>query len=55
MWIPMGTIYTCAGLFFAYRWLSLSSSTARPMPFPEPEHCATSAVQTRSARTFTGV
>jgi cytochrome c oxidase assembly factor CtaG len=24
MWIPMGTLYTCAGLLFAYRWLSRS-------------------------------
>ncbi|NOJ38418.1 cytochrome c oxidase assembly protein [Bradyrhizobium australiense] len=28
MWIPMGTLYTCAGLFFAHRWLSRSSRTA---------------------------
>lgn len=25
MWIPMGTLYTAAGLFFAWRWLSRSS------------------------------
>jgi putative membrane protein len=29
MWIPMGTLYTCAALFFAHRWLS-RSSLARP-------------------------
>jgi len=28
MWIPTGTLYTCAGLFFAYRWLSRSELTA---------------------------
>lgn len=28
MWIPTGTIYTCAGLFFAYRWLSRSGLAA---------------------------
>jgi putative membrane protein len=28
MWIPMGTLYTCAALFFAYRWLALSGSGA---------------------------
>jgi putative membrane protein len=55
MWIPMGTIYTCAGLFFAYRWLSLSASAARPVSFPDQEHCTTGFVQTRSARSFTGV
>jgi putative membrane protein len=54
MWIPMGTIYTCAGLLFAYRWLSLSGSRARPAPFAESEHCSPSFVQRRSARTFTG-
>jgi putative membrane protein len=26
MWIPMGTVYTCAALFFAYRWLALSNA-----------------------------
>ena len=54
MWIPMGTLYTCAGLFFAYRWLSLSGSTARTVSLPEPEHCSSNFVQTTSARTFTG-
>jgi putative membrane protein len=53
MWIPMGTLYTCAGLFFAYRWLSLSGSTARTVWLPEPEHSSSDFVQT-SARTFTG-
>ncbi|HEU0150923.1 MAG TPA: cytochrome c oxidase assembly protein, partial [Bradyrhizobium sp.] len=23
MWVPMGTLYTAAALFFAYRWLTL--------------------------------
>jgi putative membrane protein len=54
MWIPMGTLYTCAGLFFAYRWLSLSGAAARPVPLPKPEHCASGFVQTRSTQTFTG-
>ena len=27
MWIPMGTLYTCAGVFFAYRWISRSGSS----------------------------
>ena len=54
MWIPMGTLYTCAGLFFAYRWLSLSRSAARPASFTEPEHCSADFVQTKSARTLTG-
>jgi cytochrome c oxidase assembly factor CtaG len=35
MWIPMGTLYTCAGLFFAYRWLSRSGMTAAPRTFSE--------------------
>jgi cytochrome c oxidase assembly factor CtaG len=35
MWIPMGTLYTCAGLFFAYRWLSRSRPTAAPRTFSE--------------------
>jgi cytochrome c oxidase assembly factor CtaG len=48
MWIPMGMLYTCAGLFFAYRWLSLSSSGARAVSMPEPEHCSSDFVQTRS-------
>jgi putative membrane protein len=55
MWIPMGTIYTCAGLFFAYRWLSLSAPAARPVSFQEPEPSASGFVQTRSTRSFTGV
>jgi putative membrane protein len=28
MWIPMGTLYTCAALFFAYRWLARSGAGA---------------------------
>jgi len=49
MWIPMGTMYTCAGLFFAHRWLSLSGSTARPTSDPEQEHCSPDLVQTSGA------
>jgi cytochrome c oxidase assembly factor CtaG len=52
MWIPMGTLYTCAGLFFAYRWLSQSGSR-RSVSLPEPEHCSPDFVQT-TARRFTG-
>lgn len=29
MWVPMGTLYTGAALFFAYRWLTVVSGTAR--------------------------
>jgi len=54
MWIPMGTLYTCAGLFFAYRWLSLSGAAVRPAPLPEPEHCSDYFVQTRPTPTVTG-
>jgi putative membrane protein len=40
MWIPMGTLYTCEALFFAYRWLS-PRSTAIPRlprpPSPQPQ------------------
>jgi len=54
MWIPMGTVYTCAGLFFAYRWLSLSGAAERPAPLPEPEHCSDHFVQTRPTPTVTG-
>jgi putative membrane protein len=34
MWIPIGMIYTCAALLFAYRWLSRSGSTMASMPAP---------------------
>jgi putative membrane protein len=54
MWIPMGTLYTCAGLFFAYRWLSLSGVAARPSPPHALEHCSDHFVQTRPAPTVTG-
>jgi cytochrome c oxidase assembly factor CtaG len=40
MWIPMGTLYTCAALFFAYRWLSRSSIALPPSrtpPAPQPQ------------------
>jgi cytochrome c oxidase assembly factor CtaG len=33
MWIPMGTLYTCEALFFAYRWLSPRAAIPR---FPRP-------------------
>jgi putative membrane protein len=46
MWIPMGMLYTCAGLFFAYRWLSLAGAAARSVSLPEPEHCSADFVQT---------
>jgi len=49
MWIPMGTLYTCAGLFFAYRWLSRSGSR-HAASLPEPEHYSSDFVQTASAR-----
>jgi hypothetical protein len=32
MWVPMGTLYTCAGLFFAHRWLSRSRLAGAPAP-----------------------
>ncbi|MFL6820591.1 MAG: cytochrome c oxidase assembly protein [Bradyrhizobium sp.] len=35
MWIPMGTLYTCAGLLFAYRWLSRAPLTDPRGPFSE--------------------
>jgi putative membrane protein len=54
MWIPMGTLYTCAGLFFAYRWLARAGSAARPVFMREAEHCSSRFVQTRSARTAPG-
>jgi hypothetical protein len=54
MWIPMGTLYTCAGLFFAYRWLSLSGSAARAPSLPEQEPCTADFVQTTSVRSLTG-
>jgi putative membrane protein len=54
MWIPMGTLYTCAGLLFAYRWLSLSGAAVRVPSLPEQEHRSADFVQTTSARTFTG-
>ena len=54
MWIPMGTLYTCAGLFFAYRWLSLSGSAARAPSLPEQEPCSADFVQTTSVRSLTG-
>jgi putative membrane protein len=53
MWIPMGTLYTCEGLFFAYRWLSLSASAARTVT-RQPEHCSSDFVQTTSTRISTG-
>jgi putative membrane protein len=53
MWIPMGTLYTCAGLFFAHRWLSRSSLMARAAVGAQ-EHCPAGFVQPGSARTFTG-
>jgi putative membrane protein len=33
MWVPMGTLYTIAALFFAYRWLTLleARSTVEPI------------------------
>jgi putative membrane protein len=34
MWIPMGTLYTCAGLFFAYWWLSRPGLTAASPVLP---------------------
>jgi putative membrane protein len=36
MWIPMGTLYTCAGLFFAYRWLSGSELSGPRSVFSGP-------------------
>jgi cytochrome c oxidase assembly factor CtaG len=53
MWIPMGTLYTCAGLFFAHRWLS-ESGLRHAASLPEPEHCSSDFVQTTSARRLTG-
>jgi caa3-type cytochrome oxidase assembly factor Caa3/CtaG len=44
MWIPMGLLYTAAGLFFAYRWIEQSglqsptinpTVTTTPVPFDE--------------------
>lgn len=55
MWIPMGMLYTCAGLLFAHRWLSQSSMATRPTVLREQEHCPTDFVQPASAQTFTGV
>jgi len=36
MWVPMGTLYTAAALFFAYRWLTLMES--RSSLRVDPEH-----------------
>jgi putative membrane protein len=32
MWVPMGTLYTGAALFFAYRWLTVSDPRPRLSP-----------------------
>jgi cytochrome c oxidase assembly factor CtaG len=53
MWIPMGTLYTCAGLFFAHRWLSESSLMVRAAVGAQ-EHRPADLVQSGSARTLTG-
>jgi putative membrane protein len=53
MWIPMGTLYTCAGLYFAYRWLSQSISV-RTASSSQQEHCSPDFVQSPSARTIAG-
>jgi cytochrome c oxidase assembly factor CtaG len=29
MWVPMGTLYTGAALFFAYRWLTANDTHTR--------------------------
>jgi cytochrome c oxidase assembly factor CtaG len=34
MWIPMGTLYTCVALFFAYRWLSRPGLATPPFRMP---------------------
>ncbi len=36
MWVPMGTVYTGAALFFAYRWLSADSTGARDAMVGKP-------------------
>lgn len=43
MWVPMGTLYTGAALFFAYRWLDHSAHNAARVSNAQPELAAHSA------------
>jgi putative membrane protein len=54
MWVPMGALYTCVALVFAYRWLSMNDTASTPALENARIRVGTAGLARRSSRSGNG-